>query len=190
VKASESKLTLDDMIPHLPEYLAIRARERVRVVDAAETWIGTPFRLNWNQKGRGVDCLRLIGSVYIEAGLIEDDRALWPVYNLQNPQNEGRPVFTDLLAKDFIAVASPPGRSPLPGDIMLIRWPRDKTWGHSALVTDWPWCLHVLSQEKSRGVERVNADPMLRLCCAGKQPQGWQGNARFFTLKKWQENGG
>jgi hypothetical protein len=163
----------------------LESEERARVVVVGKTWTGTPFRLNWNQKGRGVDCLRLMGSIFIEAGLIEDDREDWPVYNIQNPANEALPVFESLLARDYVAVPSPPTRTPMPGDIMLVRWPKDKTWGHSMLVTDWPWGLHVLSRERGRGVERANAVPMMNLCCAGKHAPGWQGEVRFFTLKRW-----
>lgn len=39
--------------------------------DAADGWLGTPFRDHWRTKGVGVDCIQLAVAIYSECGLIE-----------------------------------------------------------------------------------------------------------------------
>ena len=43
-----------------------------KVSDIAETWVGTPYKYGVKVKGRGIDCARLILSVFQEAGLIPE----------------------------------------------------------------------------------------------------------------------
>lgn len=47
--------------------------EKNRIVDVAESWIGTPFRSLHREKGVGVDCISLCWSVWNEAGLYTPD---------------------------------------------------------------------------------------------------------------------
>lgn len=50
-----------------------------QVLDAARSWIGTPFRKQQRAKGLGVDCVGLIVGVAVELGLPVEDRRDYPL---------------------------------------------------------------------------------------------------------------
>lgn len=44
---------------------------RIKIIDAARSWIGTPYHHAAMVKGAGVDCGMILIAVYSEAGIIE-----------------------------------------------------------------------------------------------------------------------
>ncbi|MHA2068852.1 MAG: NlpC/P60 family protein, partial [Candidatus Thorarchaeota archaeon] len=53
-------------------------QERRRVIQIAESWIGTPFRWNACEKGVGCDCSHLMLGVFRECGCAQNSQ---PVYH-------------------------------------------------------------------------------------------------------------
>lgn len=86
----------------------------------ARSWLGTPFRQNGRVKGVGVSCHLLVGSIYIECGVlpesarIPDGPAYWA-------RAQARPLIEEFLLEDptfsarFDAV---PGLACQPGDLL------------------------------------------------------------------------
>lgn len=48
----------------------LKAEQVARINAAARSWLGTPFMPNAAVKGAGVSCQKLVGTIYIEAGLL------------------------------------------------------------------------------------------------------------------------
>ena len=46
-------------------------QQRTALVDAARSWLNTPYHHKARVKGAGVDCAQLLIGVYTDAGLIE-----------------------------------------------------------------------------------------------------------------------
>lgn len=141
--------------------------ERRRVVDCAQSWLGTPFHINAAIKGVGVDCMRLIWQSFLEAGVIADPGAdPWPQHDVQWSVN----CHDDVLVGYVSRYASEIDRAvPLPADILLIRRPEDFVCSHAGLVTNWPRVIHVFER-----VAESNSLAILRR---------WPGTIfRFFSV--------
>lgn len=156
---------------------------RERVVEMARSWIGTPFELNAAVKGPkgGVDCLRLIGCSFAEAGLLPmPDGGPWPHVNPQTPQTAKEDVFANCILRHCAEVSGPPEFDLEPGDIILIRTKDDLWSSHGALVVGWPRIIHVWSRGLGRfhNVHEDDGPSLLKACC----PRAGTGSARFFDF--------
>lgn len=157
--------------------------ERQRVIEAAMTWIGTPFELNAAVKGSGggVDCLRLIGSSFAEAGLLPlPDGGPWPQVHPQLPQTSKVDILADCILQHCTEVNGPPEFELEPGDIVLIRRKDDLVSAHGAMVVLWPRIIHVWDRGRTRfnNVHLDDGEALLKSCC----PRAGTGSARFFDF--------
>ncbi len=102
--------------------------ERVAVVAAARSWLGTPYHHAADVKGRkgGVDCAMLLVRVYCDLGLVEpfDPRPYTRDWFLH--RNEERYL-------GFLLARSREVREPGIGDVMLFRVGR--CLAHGGIVT-------------------------------------------------------
>lgn len=87
------------------------------VIDAARTWIGTPYRHQASIKGLGCDCIGFLAEVAVQAGLITPQlRAEFPTdYSRQPSAGELR----RLTSRHLCLV---PFDQRTPGDIVLMRF--------------------------------------------------------------------
>ena len=108
--------------------------QRARVVSAAHSFLGTPYRHAARVKGKGVDCLTLLAEVFSEAGLIPPP--VIPYYPQDwHLHNGAERYLTGLLqyTHEFEG-------EPQPGDIVL--WRFGRCFSHSAIVVKWPTVIH------------------------------------------------
>jgi cell wall-associated NlpC family hydrolase len=114
-------------------------KTRQDIIDAAKSWIGTPYHHRAQIKGAGVDCAQILVAVYSEAGFIEPfDTGGYPTDWMLHRSDE---VYLNTICKYAHAVDIP-----LPGDIALFRFGRCVS--HSAIVIAWPIVIHAYAQEE------------------------------------------
>ena len=104
---------------------------RSDVLEAAESWVGTPFHDGASIKGVGVDCAMLLRAVYFEAGvtpLIEV--ASYPPQWYMHRNEE---LFLSYLTP--IATEIPAGRA-ADGDVALFKFGR--CFAHGAILVEAP----------------------------------------------------
>ena len=136
-------------------------RERAAVVDAARSWIGTPYHHAARVKGIGVDCAMLLAAVYEDAGLIS------PVVFERYPPGWMLHRDTERLLEAVKARAWPEEEPGAPGDLLVYRYGR--AFAHGAIVVEWPVIIHAVQRS---GVILDKVD--------GAQLRGRQ--RRLFTL--------
>lgn len=100
------------------------------VVETARTWLGIPFA-HQGRNRHGVDCIGFVAAVFDELGDDTFLRNLPPDY-ARAPRAE----LLEGLKKFAIQV-----EAPLPGDIVLIKWPAAAHPSHVAIVTG-PTLVH------------------------------------------------
>lgn len=114
---------------------------RARVIEVAQTWIGTRWHHRQCMKGAGVDCGRFIHAVYHEAGLLAAaDFESYPSDWMQHRSEERFLGWVEKYA-DRVDV-------PQPADVIV--WRYGHCFSHGAIVVEWPRILH--SYRRDRGV--------------------------------------
>ncbi|WP_420408903.1 NlpC/P60 family protein [Hoeflea sp.] len=104
---------------------------RARIVDAARSWIGTPYRHQASRKGVGCDCLGLVRAIYEEvAGRTAEEPAPY------------QPDWAERTGADrLIEAARRHCGDPVPlaqmgaGDIVLFRWRAGAAAKHAGILT-------------------------------------------------------
>jgi cell wall-associated NlpC family hydrolase len=106
---------------------------RERVVEAALSWLRTPYHHAACVKGAGVDCAMLLTAVYHEAGIIPhiDPRPYPPDWHL----HRGEEKFLGWVTQ-FAHKTDTPG----PGDVILFKYGRCVS--HGGIVYRWPTIIH------------------------------------------------
>jgi NlpC/P60 family putative phage cell wall peptidase len=138
---------------------------RVRVVDAARKWIGTPYHHMADIHGVGVDCAMLLVRVFCGLGLVTPF--------------DPRPYTRDwMLHRDderylgFLLASAREVDAPQPGDVIVFRVGR--CYAHAGIVTkaDPLTILHAFAP-----AARVLEEPLAR----NSQLAGRLAAARFFS---------
>lgn len=124
---------------------------REKVVEVASSWIGTPFHHQAKIKGQGVDCLQLLIAVYGEAGLVPDDIVALDYSHDEHLHLDGERYLEALKAHGAIETDSPQR-----GDIVMFRVGR--RYSHSAIVVDYPICIHAYINSDVCLVDVENGD--------------------------------
>ena len=89
-----------------------------RLVDAAKTWLGTPFHWEASLKGVGCDCRGLLTGIARDLGRPEAETIEANVVGY----GKGRIREGELLAGlDRVFVRRPEGSAPEPGDVLAFR---------------------------------------------------------------------
>lgn len=153
-------------------------KQRAAAVEAARTWIGTPYAHMARVKGPngGVDCSMILAEVYEECGLIPHlDIGFYPPdWHLH--RNDER--YLDEMLNHAVEVF----RDPLPGDIVL--WRFGRTFSHGAIVSEWPVVIHAYLRV---GVvlENVEQAQWLKFIGENTADRGKLRPMRVFTWKGW-----
>jgi cell wall-associated NlpC family hydrolase len=167
------------------------ARQRMLIVKAALSWVGTPYEPKAAVKGAGSDCLTLLPSVYGALGMdidvVPDDLPYyskdWHLHQTREFYLEGKDGKPGIL--HFCdEVAGPPDRHPLPGDIVL--WKFGLCFSHATIVIAWPIVIHAYI---GRPVTRESVATALYLTKIFelKDQKGKPRPRKYFTLKQWAE---
>jgi cell wall-associated NlpC family hydrolase len=115
--------------------MGLEADQRQMVIDESRSWLRTPFRMNANVKGAGVDCGRFLVSVYGAAGLaVPEELDHWPVDWAHHALAAADPYVKIIL--DYTSEIT----NPKPGDFCLTRMGR--AFSHSAIIIDLPVIIH------------------------------------------------
>lgn len=140
---------------------------RVRIIEVAETFIGTPFHHAARLKGVGIDCANLLAEVYEEANITPHLELPFFVPDWMLHRTEER----------FLAYVLGTGAReitvPLPGDIALFKFGR--CYSHGAIVTHWPRVIHAIAPLGAVVRGDATQYPLLD---RGSQPRP----VKFYTL--------
>ena len=120
---------------------AKEAVERKRFVDAALSWLSTPYHHGGQVKGAGVDCATLLVCSAREAGLLPEGFQLG---NYSSQWNVNRTAQTYLAKIGEACKEVPP--PPQPGDIVVFQFGR--IFSHGAIVVEWPRIIHALLHQR------------------------------------------
>jgi cell wall-associated NlpC family hydrolase len=148
--------------------------ERDRVVQAARTFLGTPYHHNGLLKGIGVDCATILILAFNEAKVVAapvDVPPYSPQWHLHHEENK----YTDFIRK----FAAEVDRSPLPGDIVV--WKFHRAFAHGGIVTEWPHVIHAFI---GRGVfeDDAEANQMLSTISERVPDQGKPRPMKVFSV--------
>jgi cell wall-associated NlpC family hydrolase len=120
--------------------------QRQAVIAEALTWIGTPFLMNAEVKGIGVDCAHLLVACYRKAGVkTEDAPRATRDWHLHTKEQK----YLGILDRHCNRV-----KDPQPGDIAAFRFRTCPVFAHSGIVVNWPVMIHAMYGRK---VEQVDA---------------------------------
>lgn len=101
------------------------AAHRARIVLAAVDWLGTPYRHQASQKGRGTDCLGLVRGVYRDIVGREPEQP--PAYP---PRLGGRDEpLLEAATRNLL-----PSDAPSAGDVMLFRMRKRISISHCGIL--------------------------------------------------------
>lgn len=114
--------------------------ERQRFVDAALSWVGTPYHHRGRLKKVGIDCATLIAEAAQEAGLIP--RVEIGQYSTQWNLNNTDETYLAVIKKYMHEIEGPPK----PGDLVV--WKFGRTFSHGAIVVEWPRIVHAIVGQK------------------------------------------
>jgi cell wall-associated NlpC family hydrolase len=119
------------------------------VVDAARSWLGTPYHHAAKLKGIGVDCAQLLLQTFIEAGAIEPVEAGF--YTMDWHLHRGEERYLDFVERymrriddderTIDARLAEDASFELPaGTVIVFRVGR--TYSHGGMITQWPMFIH------------------------------------------------
>ncbi|MBX3568762.1 MAG: C40 family peptidase [Rhizobiaceae bacterium] len=104
---------------------------RARIVAAALSWVGTPYRHQGRRKGVGCDCLGLVLGVWRD---VYGSPAPAPLpYASDWSLQTGRDALLDAARRHC---RETPVDAALAGDLILFRWRRDVAASHAAILID------------------------------------------------------
>ena len=101
-----------------------------RVVEAARTWLGTPYRHQASLKGQGADCLGLVRGVWRE--LIGPEPEPMPSYAPDWAEVGGEEGLWDAARRWLNEI---PAALAGPGDVLLFRMAPGSPAKHCAILT-------------------------------------------------------
>ena len=146
--------------------------QRLRFVDAARSFIGTPYHHEGRIKGVGIDCATLLAECAVEAGLVESLDI--PAYPRSWHVHQEEERYTDFIRQ----FASEVDRPPLPGDVVV--WKFHKAFAHGGIVVEWPTVIHAFI---GRGCfeDDAEANQMLSTISERVPGQGLPRPKKFFS---------
>src|SRR5260370_34774772 len=115
--------------------LCLSAQQRAAVLQAAGSWIPTPYHHQAALKGVGADCAMFPIAVYKECGILPESYQP-PEYSTQWHLHHSEELYLAEIAKFCTEKADPPQ----PADFVVFQFGR--TFSHGAIVVDWPMVVH------------------------------------------------
>jgi len=110
--------------------------EREAIVKEAISWKKTPYAHMGRIKGCGVDCGMYLLEVWEKCGLLPHIEV--PFYPFDIAANCSNPMYLNFVKKYCHEVK----RKPLPGDIILYKFPGSKVPHHCSIVVDGEYICH------------------------------------------------
>jgi cell wall-associated NlpC family hydrolase len=125
------------------------AFQRRNVIEAAKSWVGTPYRQLGYKKGKGgaVDCSMLLVAAFVEARVFEpfDPRPYSATWFLSRSE-EKYLAWLDTIGERTTA--------PQPGDVLTFRWGRCVS--HSGILIDETNMVHAFATDRICTITRLD----------------------------------
>jgi len=112
-----------------------QAALRARIVTAALSWRGTPYRHQASLKGVGCDCLGLLRGVWRE--VVGPEPEAPAPYPMAVAALDGEERLLDAALRHLVPVATA-----RPGDVLVFRWRDHLPARHCAIVVDSDRMVH------------------------------------------------
>lgn len=125
------------MTPILPFYHG--AEKRAQLIDAAQRWLGTPFKPHSRALGSGVDCVNLAAALYLETGLVH--RFDPPKYTMDGGDHMDCSLLELYLDNTGRFVCLDRMETPMVGDLLILKVGR--VTHHSGVMLGWPQFIQV-----------------------------------------------
>lgn len=117
-------------------------RINAKVLEIAESWMGTPYRHQGSTKGVGCDCLGLIRGIWRELYGCEPEQP--PPYARDWAERGGEDRLLQAALRHF---GPPVGMADgLPGDLVLFRWRQDHAAKHAGILAGDGSFIHAYEQ--------------------------------------------
>ena len=143
---SHGHLTLTKYINMITDEL------RDKICEEAETWVGTPYRHQFMNKGIGASCILFIVGVYSNLGLVKKE--IPPYYHEDwafNKTDQRMPLyFENFVAENLIEIDN---KDVKPGDIITYNFGKKIALSHAAIMVKQDMVIHA---EKPVGVHTTN----------------------------------
>ena len=110
---------------------------RVKIVEAATAWLGTPYRHQASRKGVGCDCLGLVRGVWRELYGVEPEAM--PTYTPDWAEAQGVETLAEAAARHMTPVPIDEAGA---GDLLLFRWRAGLPAKHAAILVSTDRFLH------------------------------------------------
>jgi NlpC/P60 family putative phage cell wall peptidase len=115
---------------------------RERVLAAAESWIGTPYRHQGSTRGVGCDCLGLVRGIWRELYGREPEPP--PPYARDWAERSGEDRLLEAATRHFGPPV--PVDQAMPGDLLLFRWRPDCAAKHAGILSGERHFIHAYEQ--------------------------------------------
>lgn len=120
-----------------------------RVVQAARSWIGTPYCHQASRRGAGTDCLGLVRGIWRE--IIGEEPEAVPVYSMDWSEPQGEERLWIAAGRHLIRCSMV--RSELePGDVVLFRMRSGSVAKHLGVVSEAGTCPRFVHAYAGYGV--------------------------------------
>lgn len=110
---------------------------RDEIVEAARSWLGTPYRHQASLKAVGADCLGLVRGVWRDA--LGDEPEIVPPYTPDWAEALKQETLLEAARRHLVEI---PGAAALPGDVYLFRMGLGHPAKHCAIKSDEDRIIH------------------------------------------------
>ena len=111
------------------------------IIEAARSWIGTPYHHQASLKGVGVDCVGLIRGVYEEVYNTKVDEKF--DYSADWGDANGN---EDMVLAAYKYLEPVPVEERSPGNVILVRWRKHRVAKHSMILTGDNRAIHAYNR--------------------------------------------
>ena len=129
------------------------------VLQAAQSWQGTPYHHAAKLPGIGVDCVMLLVAAFQTAGLLD------PAYDPRPYQKDWHLHRSEERYLQGLHLVADPVSVPEPADIVLFKFGRCVS--HAGIVIAWPLILHAWIEQRMVVQTDVSKSPALLARVAG-----------------------
>lgn len=119
------------------------------LVEAARSWVGTPYHHRARIKGVGADCGQLVIAAHVEAGLVEDFETGfyttdWHLHRYEDRYIEFVERYLRRIDDAELSIDQRLSDDPAYGapSASVIVFKVGRTFSHGGIVTDWPMMVH------------------------------------------------
>ncbi len=113
---------------------------RIRIIEAASAWIGTPYQHQASCRGAGCDCLGLIRGVWRDLYGAEPETA--PPYAMDWAEAAAAELMRDAARRHCHEIAL---REAGPGDVLMFRMVRSGPARHAGIISAPGHIIHACS---------------------------------------------